>query len=67
MDFYELTHGGNAHPANEDAVASWPCDDGLVFAVADGIGAEGGGNVASGLALEISAGRWPSPRRACRS
>lgn len=51
MDFHELTHGGSAHPVNEDAVASWPCDEGLVFAVADGIGAEGGGNVASELAL----------------
>jgi len=53
LDFFELTHGGAAHPVNEDAVASWPCDDGLVFAVADGIGAGGGGSVASGLALEI--------------
>ncbi len=53
MDFFELTHGGNAHDVNEDAVSSWPCDEGLVFAVADGIGAEGGGNVASELALSV--------------
>jgi protein phosphatase len=53
MDYFELTHGGSAHGVNEDAVWSWPSDEGLIFAVADGIGAEGGGSVASAFALSV--------------
>src|SRR5262249_5307837 len=49
----EATHAGRAHAVNEDAVGHWPLEDGLVFAVADGIGAEAAGQVASKLALDV--------------
>jgi protein phosphatase len=53
IDFFQLSDAGNAHAENEDAVAGWPQADGLVFAVADGIGDEGGGRLASSLAVEV--------------
>jgi protein phosphatase len=49
----ELTHAGSGHAANEDAVGHWKVADGVVFAVADGIGAAAAGQVASSLALEV--------------
>lgn len=53
IQFFELSEGGADHPTNEDAVAHWSLEDGLVFAVADGIGERAAGHVASTLALEI--------------
>ena len=53
IDFSQLTDVGCVRPENEDAVALWPHEDGMVFAVADGLGGHHGGEVASNLALEI--------------
>jgi len=53
IDFAELTDAGVVHATNEDAVAHWRLDDGLLFAVADGIGGGPGGDEASRLALDV--------------
>jgi protein phosphatase len=55
VDFFHLTDVGCVREANEDAIGSWPCEDGLVFAVADGLGGHNAGEVASALALEVLA------------
>jgi PPM family protein phosphatase len=55
VDFSHLTDVGCVREANEDAIGSWPCEDGLVFAVADGLGGHNAGEVASALALEVLA------------
>ncbi len=55
IDFFHLTDTGCVREANEDAIGSWPCEDGLVFAVADGLGGHNAGEVASALALEVLA------------
>jgi PPM family protein phosphatase len=52
VDFCELTVAGSGHAVNEDTIGHWPLDDGLVFAVADGIGEQAAGEVASHLALD---------------
>lgn len=52
VEFGELTHGG-AHAVNEDAVGHWPERDGFVLAVADGIGEETTGHLASSHALDV--------------
>lgn len=53
IDFFHLTDTGCVREGNEDAIGSWPCEDGLVFAVADGLGGHNAGEVASALALEV--------------
>jgi protein phosphatase len=53
LDFFQLTDVGPVREGNEDAVAYWPHEDGMVFAVADGLGGHNAGEVASNLALEI--------------
>jgi len=53
IDFSQLTDVGCVREHNEDAVAFWPHEDGMVFAVADGMGGENAGEVASNLALEV--------------
>lgn len=58
LDFSELTQAGPRRPRNEDAVAHWPCADGIAFAVAngfviDGTGEPEAGQVASTLVLEV--------------
>jgi PPM family protein phosphatase len=55
IDFFHLTDTGRVREGNEDAVGCWPHDDGLVFAVADGLGGHNAGELASSLALEVLA------------
>src|SRR5437899_2616124 len=53
IDSFQLTREGSRREVNEDAVGCWPHADGLVLAVADGLGAHSAGEVASQLALEV--------------
>jgi protein phosphatase len=55
LHFHELTDGGPDAAENEDAVGHWVHEDGLLFAVADGVGRHRAGRVASTLALEVLA------------
>jgi PPM family protein phosphatase len=74
IEFFHLTDTGCVREDNEDAVGSWPHDDGLLFAVADGLGGYTGGELASALALEALAremarapASWPVQKRLRRS
>ena len=74
IEFFQLTDIGCVRTENEDAVGHWPHEDGLVFAVADGIGGHAGGQIASSLALEVLAremdrapGSWPVAKRLRRA
>ena len=53
VDFFELTDTGCVRDQNEDAVGSWQYADGMLFAIADGLGGFAAGEVASALALEV--------------
>jgi protein phosphatase len=55
IEFHQLSTAGSDRAPNQDAVGSWPLRDGLVFAVADGIGTEGIGQLASTHALKVLA------------
>ncbi len=55
IEFFQLSDVGCVRDANEDAVGHWPHEDGLLFAVADGVGGRNAGEVASALALEVIA------------
>lgn len=70
IDFFHLTDAGCVRDGNEDSIGCWPHDDGLVFAVADGLGGHNAGEVASSLALEVFARElenaprsWPIGKR----
>src|SRR5262249_30829984 len=70
VELAQLTDCGPVRENNEDAIGSWPCDDGIVFAVGDGLGGRGGGEIASRLALEIlesglngSPDKWPVAKK----
>ena len=57
-DFHQLTEAGPARPRNEDAIGHWACEDGVVFAAANGFVVDGtaepeAGQVASTLALAV--------------
>jgi len=74
IEFFQLTDVGCVRVENEDAVGYWPHDDGLVFAVADGLGGEAAGEVASSLALEVlgremerAPGTWSVAKRLRRA
>ena len=55
IEFSQLTDPGCVRSGNEDAIGHWPHEDGLLFAVADGLGGRAAGEVASSLALEVLA------------
>lgn len=74
IDFFEMTDVGCVRETNEDAIGCWPHDDGLVFAVADGLGGHDAGEVASSIALKVLAEEmaaaprgWPVPKRLRRA
>jgi protein phosphatase len=74
IDFFQLTRGGLRRKTNDDAVGCWSHADGLVLAVADGLGEQSGGEVASHLALEVLSGElaqaptsWPLTTRLRRA
>jgi protein phosphatase len=74
IEFFQLTDPGCVRPENEDAVGHWPHEDGLLFAVADGLGGHVAGEIASTLALEVLAremerapGSWPVTKRLRRA
>jgi protein phosphatase len=74
VELGQLTDCGPYREGNEDSIGSWECDDGIVFAVADGLGGRGGGEVASRLALEIlesgfkeAPEKWPLAKRLRRA
>ncbi len=55
IDFFHLTDAGCVREENEDSIGSWPYEDGLLFAVADGLGGHNAGQMASALAIETLA------------
>jgi serine/threonine protein phosphatase PrpC len=74
IDFSHLTDAGCVRVENEDAVGHWPHEEGIVFAVADGLGGQNAGEVASVLALESlsramerAPGGWPVEKRLRRA
>lgn len=74
IDCFQLTDIGCVREHNEDAVGFWPHEDGILFAVADGLGGHNAGEVASTLALDVLAremerapGHWPVLKRLRRA
>ena len=74
IEFFQLTDPGCVRAENEDAVGHWSHEDGLLFAVADGLGGHEAGEIASTLALEVLAremerapGSWPVAKRLRRA
>lgn len=55
IEFFHKTDKGLVREQNEDAIGFWQYKDGVLFAVADGLGAHNAGEVASNLALEVLA------------
>jgi serine/threonine protein phosphatase PrpC len=74
IDFFQLTDVGCVREQNEDAVGYWPHEDGIVFAIADGLGGHNAGEVASSLALDVlgreierAPGSWVMTKRLRRA
>jgi len=74
VELGQLTDCGPVRDGNEDAIGSWEFDEGIVFAVADGLGGQGGGEIASRLALEIletgfkgAPEKWPIAKKLRRA
>src|SRR5439155_14609684 len=74
IEFFQPTDVGCVREGNEDAVGHWPHEDGLLIAVADGLGGHAAGEVASALALEVLApemdrapGSWALTKRLRRA
>jgi len=74
IEFFQLTDVGCVRHHNEDAIGHWPHEDGLLFAVADGLGGRNAGEVASNLALEVlsrevdrAPGSWAVAKRLRRA
>jgi serine/threonine protein phosphatase PrpC len=55
IDFFQLSDIGCARTENEDSIGHWAHDDGLLFAVADGLGGHAAGEEASAFALQVLA------------
>jgi protein phosphatase len=74
IDFFHVTDVGCVRDGNEDAIGCWPYEDGLLFAVADGLGGHNAGEIASSLALEVlvqetesAPQSWPIAKRLRRA
>jgi serine/threonine protein phosphatase PrpC len=74
LEFSQASARGAERQHGEEAIGRWPHEDGLVFAIADGVGGAPGSQVASDLALEVlarelelSVGSWPLRRRLGRA
>jgi PPM family protein phosphatase len=74
IEFSQLTDVGCVREENEDAVGYWPHEEGVLFAVADGLGGYQSGEVASALALDVLAremdrapGSWSLSKRLRRA
>jgi PPM family protein phosphatase len=74
IEFFQLTDPGCVRELNEDAIGHWPHEDGMLFAVADGVGGHAAGQVASSLVIEIlgremerAPGGWPVLKRLKRA
>lgn len=74
IDFFQWTRTGGAPERNDDLVGCWPHDDGIVFAVARGLGDRETGHCASDLALSVvgdelraAAHSWPIATRLRRA
>jgi protein phosphatase len=74
VEFGQVTDAGRVRSNNQDAIGNWPCNDGLLFAVADGVGGNAGGETASQLALEVlergfaeASEKWPTAKKLRRA
>lgn len=74
LEFFQITDRGAVREGNEDAIGHWPYEDGMLFAVADGVGGHAAGEIASTMALDILAremelapGAWATTKQLRRA